>query len=112
MQYFFALIGVLVVGNFYMIFRRNKKNRSVGKEATANRVATVRRHDDLVRKLDHEQEEASKRVELQNKMFEMFQQVRDKHKDDTGASDPPSEKERSLAEEPESSKDPHSEDES
>ena len=82
MHYFFALIGILAVGNVYMLSRRTKKSRNVGKEATEDRIATVKRHDDLVRKLDQEQEDATKRVELQNKMFDMFKQVREEHKDD------------------------------
>ena len=76
MPYLFAIIAILVVANFYMLFRRNKKKRDVGKDATSKRVATVKRHDDLVRKLDYEQADAKRRVELQNKTFEMYEQVR------------------------------------
>ena len=76
MPYLFAIIGILVVANFYLLFRRNKKGRNVGRKAVSERVASIKRHDDLVRKLDLEQEEASRRVELRNKTFEMYDQVR------------------------------------
>ena len=76
MPYFLTIIGMLIVGNFYLLFKRNKKGRNAGKQATAERIATVKHHDDLVRRLDHEQVEASRRVELQNKTLEMYEQVR------------------------------------
>ena len=40
------------------------------------RAATVKRHDALIRKLDYEQRDAARRVELRNKTFEMYDQVR------------------------------------
>ena len=76
MPYLFALIGALVVVNIFMLVKRSRKTRDVGKDATAQRIATVKRHDALVRKLDREQEDAARRVELRNKTFEMYDQVR------------------------------------
>jgi len=76
MPYLFAIIGLLVVLNFYMLFRRSRKGRNVGKDATAERIATAKHHDDLVRRLDREQEEAARHVELRNKTLEMYEQAR------------------------------------
>ena len=75
-SYFILIIGALIVVNCFLLLRRSKKGRNVGKEAAAEREATVKRHDALVRKLDREQEEAARRVELRNKTFEMYEQVR------------------------------------
>ena len=76
MPYYFVIIAVLIIANFYILFRRNKNGRNVGKDATAQRMASVKHHDDLVRKLDHEQQNAAKRVEMRNKTFELYEQVR------------------------------------
>ena len=82
MEYFFVIIALLVVVNFYLLFRRGRKGRNVGKKATEARLAKVREHDDLVRKLNQEQAQAAKHVEMQNKMFEMFDEVRKKGEED------------------------------
>ena len=76
MPYLFIVIAILVVVNFYMLFKRNRKSRNIGKEASKEREESVKRYDNLVRKLSHEQEEAARRVELQNKTFDMYDQVR------------------------------------
>ena len=76
MPYLFAIIGILIAANFYFLFKRGKKGQNTRKNAAANRAATVKRHEDLIRKLDREQIEAIKRVELRNKTLEMYEQVR------------------------------------
>ena len=76
MPYLFTVIAILVIVNLYMLFRRRNKSRKVGKDAAAERIAMVKHHDDIIRKLDHEQADAKRRVELQNKTFEMYEQVR------------------------------------
>ena len=76
MEYFFILIGILVVVNFYLLFKRTKRSRFTKKNAQAERMANIKRRDDLIRKLDLEQKDAAKRVELRNKTFEMYEQVR------------------------------------
>ena len=76
MPYIFIVVAIIIVANFYMLFRRNRKSRNVGKDATAQRIAIVKSHDDLVRRLDHEQEEAARHVELRNKTLEMYEQAR------------------------------------
>ena len=74
--YLFAIVGILVIANLYFLLKRSKKSRNVGKDAAAERAATVKRHDALVRKLDYEQRDAARRVELRNRTFEMYDQVR------------------------------------
>ena len=74
--YLFAVIGILVIANLYFLLKRSKKSRNVGKDAAAQRAATVKRHDALIRKLDYEQRDAARRVELRNKTLEMYDQVR------------------------------------
>ena len=76
MEYLFAIVGILVVFNFYLLFKRSRKGRNVGKETTANRVAMEKSHDALVRKLNYEQQDAARRVELRNKTLDMYEQVR------------------------------------
>ena len=75
MTYLFVIIAILVVANFYMLYKRSRKGRNVGKDTKAERMAMVKQQDDLVRKLDHEQADAKRHVELQNKTFEMYDQV-------------------------------------
>ena len=85
MPYLFAIIGLLIVFNFYMLFRRSRKGGGSKKSAAAKRMETAKQHDDLVRKLDHEQEDAARRVELRNKTLEMYEQVRKKAEADEQA---------------------------
>ena len=83
--YLFAIIAILVIANLYFLLKRSKKSRDVGKDAAAERVATVKRHDSLVRKLDYEQRDAARRVELRNKTLEMYDQVRKQANTDDSA---------------------------
>ena len=76
MTYFLTIIGILVAGNFYMLYKRGKKSRSFKKDAAAERAAITKNRDYITRKLDIEQKEAEKRVELRNKTLEMYDQVR------------------------------------
>ena len=76
MPYLFAIIALIIIANFYMLFKRSKKSRNVGKDATAKRIASVKNYDDLKRKLDFEQQDAIKHVELRKKTWEMYEQVR------------------------------------
>ena len=89
MPYILVIIALLVVVNFYLLFIRSKRNRNVGKKATVDRIKAVKHHDDLIRKLDHEQEEAAKYVELRNKTLDMYDQVRKQNEFDDHESDDP-----------------------
>ena len=85
MHYFFVIVAVLVVLNFFFLFKRSKKNRDVGKRATEDRKATVKAHGDLVRRLKYEQYDAARRIELRNKTFELYDQVRREHESENEA---------------------------
>jgi len=76
MTYFFAIIAIVVVVNIYLLFKNSKRKRNVGKESTKQRIETEKHHEELVRKLGYEQEDALRRVELRNKTLEMYEQVR------------------------------------
>ena len=76
LPYLFVIIALLVAVNFYLLFKRSKKSRHTRKESAAKHEETIRHHDNLVRKLDREQIEAARRVELRNKTLEMYEQVR------------------------------------
>ena len=77
MSYFFAVIAIVVVVNLYLLFKFNsRKKRNIGKETTRQRIETEKHHEELVRKLDFEQQDAERRVELKNKTLELYEQVR------------------------------------
>jgi len=76
MEYLFAIAGILVIVNLYMFFKRYKKGRYTRKNVESERMAIVKRHADLELKLKREQEDAARRVELQNKTLELYEQVR------------------------------------
>ena len=76
MPYIIIVVVLLVIVNFYMLYKRRKYSQNVGKRATADRIRTVRKQNELIRRLDSEQEEAEKYVELRNKTLEMYEQVR------------------------------------
>ena len=76
MPYLFVIVAVIIAANFYFFLLRSKKSRNVGKAAREERIATEQKHVRLVRRLDFEQEDAARRVELRNKTLEMYDQVR------------------------------------
>ena len=76
LPYLFGIVIVVIVVNIFLLMKRSKSSRNVGKAATAERVATVHKHDALVRALEWEQREAERRVKLQNDTFELYEQVR------------------------------------
>ena len=77
MPYFFAIIGVVIICNFFMFSSRRKKSRNVYQKVKNERIASERNLDNLKLRLNHEQLDLAKRVELQNRMFELFAQVRE-----------------------------------
>ena len=85
----YAVTALIIIAaiNGYMIFARRKKKKGLLKEAKEGRMATEKRHEDLKRKLVHEQEYLVKYVELQNRMFELFEQVRNQSRAEPAASD-------------------------
>ena len=76
-----AYLMIIVLANFAVsVFYKRRAN--TGKDSAERREETVQRHDDLVRKLDHEQDEAAKHVEQRNRTLEMYEQVRKEHEND------------------------------
>ena len=76
MPYLLLIIGIVLVGNFYIFYSRYKKNSASAKRDIDSRNIAERHHEELKRRLDREQEDAARRVELRNKTLEMYEQVR------------------------------------
>jgi hypothetical protein len=76
MEYVYAIVGLVVVFNFYMLFSRRKKSRSTIKKAMDERKAAERNYMDTKRRLDIEQEKAAKHVEMQRRTHELYEQAR------------------------------------
>ena len=81
MPYFFTIVGVIIIINFYMLYARRKKRRDIYTNAKEERAASEKNLENVRRKLDREQAGYARHVELQNKMFEMYEQVRREAKD-------------------------------
>jgi len=78
---FLLVIVFLVISiNFFMLYRRLRRERpgKPGKAAMQEKEAAKWRGREIQRRLDCEQEEAVRRVELRNKTFELYEQVRRK----------------------------------
>ena len=79
MPYFLTIAAVVLGVNFYMFFMRRRKGRDRFKRLEHERMVAERDSEKLRRHLQREQAEFAKRVDLQNKMFDMFEQVRMKY---------------------------------
>ena len=75
-----TIIFLVISINFFMLYRRLRRDRpgKIGKAAMQEKEAAEWRGREIQRRLDREQEEAAKRVELRNKTFELYDQVRKK----------------------------------
>ena len=73
---FFLIIGIVILANFFLLFTRNKKNRSAENKVKEERITTVRKHEQLKRRLVSEQENAARHVDLRRKTHELYEQVR------------------------------------
>ncbi|MCL2045587.1 MAG: hypothetical protein FWG88_04300 [Oscillospiraceae bacterium] len=80
-QVIVLLVGIGILNLGVMIYR-SKRRSEAASAVEQERIDTVFRHDSLVRKLDNEQDEAARFVELRNKTFEMFELVRKNHEND------------------------------
>ena len=79
-----AYLMIIVLANFAVsVFYKNRKNTK--NDSSKKSEESAARHDDLVRKLDHEQEEASKHAEQKNRTIKMYEQVRKEHENDDDA---------------------------
>ena len=78
MPYFLTIAGVVLVVNFFMFFMRRRKGRDRFLRLEHERMVAERESEKLRRQLQREQVEFARRVELQNKTFDMYEQVRRK----------------------------------
>jgi len=78
MPYFLTIAGVVIIVNFYMFFMRRRKGRDKYLKLEHERMVAERDSDKLRRQLQREQVEYARRVEMQNKTFDMYEQVRRK----------------------------------
>ena len=76
MEFVYVVIGIVIVINAYMLFARRKKSRALQKKAKDSRTAAEKNYEDTRRNLRIEQEKAAKFVEMQNRTFKLYEQVR------------------------------------
>jgi len=76
--YLVAIIAFVIVLNFFMLFMRLKRDKAKKSAypAAQEEQAAVHRHREIQRRLDREQEELAHIVEMRNKTFEIYAQVR------------------------------------
>ena len=77
-----AVLMFMVVANFAIMLIRNRARPRDEKGAADDSKQSVQRHDNLVRKLDTEQEEAAKYVERRNRTLELYDEVRKQHENE------------------------------
>ena len=73
---FIALFFIFLLFNVILIFSRSRKARQQMKQIKDERIAAQKREAALKGDLDKEQEDAERRIELQNRTFELYDQVR------------------------------------
>ena len=73
-----AIVIIVVLGNLFMVFRRfrNIKLSRTRKPAMDEQKAELIRSRAIQSRLEREQDEAKRRVELRNKTLELYEQVR------------------------------------
>ena len=81
--YLVAIMAFVIVLNFVMLFMRLKRdrNKKPTKPAIEEEKAAISRHREIQRRLDREQEELTYHIQMQNKMFDMYELVRAKAAD-------------------------------
>jgi len=72
------IVFFVIAINFFMLFLRLRRTRRprIVKAAMEEKEAAEWRDKEILRRLDHEQEEAAKAVELRNKTLALYEQVR------------------------------------
>jgi len=73
-----GIVFIVIVINFAMLYNRLKRDKKLKREgiAMSEPEASRWREKEIQRRLDREQEEAVKRVDLRNKTLELYEQVR------------------------------------
>jgi len=76
--YIVAIIGFVIALNFVMLYLRLKRDRyrKPSKEALEEAKAVVWRDKEIRRRIDREQEEAAREVELRNQTLALYEEVR------------------------------------
>jgi len=74
--YLLALIVLVIVGNFYILYRQYKRNRTPTVKSREESAALEDRSLDIQQRFDREQEEARIYIERRNKTLELYEQVR------------------------------------
>ena len=74
--YLVAVIMILLLGNAFFFYRNYKKNRKPTVRSTPEEKAVIYREHEIQRRLDREQEESARYVELRNKTLALYEQVR------------------------------------
>jgi len=79
--YMIAIIFLVIIFNFFFLYKRLKRDhtRKPSREVLEEQKAAVLRDREIKRRLDREQEEDARYVELRNNMFDLYEQVRRKH---------------------------------
>ena len=77
MEFVFVLIiALIILLVIFVIYSQGKKSRKLREKSKAQYKKTLREHEHLKRRLDYEQDDAARRVELRNKTLEMYEQVK------------------------------------
>ena len=73
-----AVVFFVIILNFFMLFRRMKRDQRprIGRKAMSEQKAAEMRDREVHRRIEREQEHAARQVELRNKTFELYEQVR------------------------------------
>jgi len=79
--YLVAVIFFVILLNFVVLFMRLRRDRyqRPTKPTMDEEQAAIRRHKEIQRRLDREQEELAYRVEMRNKTLDIYKEVRSKH---------------------------------
>ena len=73
---FIALFFIFLLFNVILIFSRSRKARQQMRQIKEERIAAQRREESIKGDLNKEQADAERRIELQNKTFDLYDQVR------------------------------------
>jgi len=71
-----AIIGIIIVGNFYFWRKRYLRDIRPVKRSTPESVSLELRHKELQRRFEREQEDAIEFIEKRRKTHELYDQVR------------------------------------
>ena len=85
---FVALVFIFLLFNVVFIYSKSRKARQAMKQIKEERVAAQRYEETLKDNLSREQKEAARKLELQNKTFELYDQVRKQAAKDEAGDEP------------------------